>query len=525
MSHPIQDLHTTALVGTGRRPAPALPDLSALGITPADPIDAQHSVLDLAALADVQARGGQVATTATPISPAPAETQPEAPPAATRLLDLLLNQAPVAAEAKVDLIVVWLTTARERGLRVSPTLLPALFDLASSRVPVRGVLPSVWGERGAWLARVLGQEAILGGALGASEQPNPEHSGSGQSGSGQSDAGQAGEFAAFVADWPTLTSATATERLMNLRLLDPDAARDLVTERWTSLPARERNDLLSALGLKLGPGDEPLLEQGLDDKAKSVRETAQRLLGELPTSQYSQRMGARLAPLIVHHKGLLRSSLELALPPEPDPASIRDGYLPPAKGADPQPVAWLQTLVRRSPLSVWTDTTGLTPAKIVSLLGKDQAVAWLTAATRTQQDREFGRALFAATSDSSLLGLLDPQERQSWLMDQLKGSANGSAVATALGHTSKPWPEPVGLAILNRIGRNRKDDALSWSLTGQLATGLPASAMSRAQQVAEQLSPPIPENQDEYAAGRYRSALLAAIQYHSFSQSIQEAFR
>ena len=60
------------------------------------------------------------------------------------------------------------------------------------------------------------------------------------------------------------------------------------------LSAETRAAYVEALGVGLGPEDEPFLESALDDKSRQVRAEAVRLLATLPASRFAGRMTARL---------------------------------------------------------------------------------------------------------------------------------------------------------------------------------------------------------------------------------------
>ena len=85
--------------------------------------------------------------------------------------------------------------------------------------------------------------------------------------------------------------------------------RARIPERWETDSAQDRALAVAALAVGLGPADEPFLERCLDDRAKGVREEAQRLLDRLPGSARAARMAARLRPLI-SVSGTLRKELD-----------------------------------------------------------------------------------------------------------------------------------------------------------------------------------------------------------------------
>ena len=67
--------------------------------------------------------------------------------------------------------------------------------------------------------------------------------------------------------WARLPSTDRVAVLAGVRAHDPAAARELVRSTWATDSARDRRAHLEALRIGLGPDDEPLLEDGLDDRA------------------------------------------------------------------------------------------------------------------------------------------------------------------------------------------------------------------------------------------------------------------
>ena len=291
----------------------------------------EELLLDQAALADVVNRAARrpgVVDAAKLPDPAPADDIPQASADAVRLLDLLLNQPPVGPELRTQLVADWLQFAAASGQRVPHHLLPALLALADAKPAVAEQLRPAIGHRGRWLQdsgnRVPRERELLRkfpfSRLPTSRSPGPR--------------GPVPAGAATPIEWTELTMADATAELERLRPSDPAAARDLLQAHWDTLSARERAAHLAAFAITLEPADEVLLENALDDKAKSVRDVAADLLGRLPASARANRMASRLKPLL-RVKGLLRKQFEIDLPPDPDPAALRDGMRRPPVPANP----------------------------------------------------------------------------------------------------------------------------------------------------------------------------------------------
>ena len=73
------------------------------------------------------------------------------------------------------------------------------------------------------------------------------------------------------------------------RRTDPAGARELLEAEWDTVSAKVRAEAVQALRHSPSLADEPLLERALDDRAKTVREAAARVLDLLPGSARALR--------------------------------------------------------------------------------------------------------------------------------------------------------------------------------------------------------------------------------------------
>ncbi|NUP73626.1 MAG: hypothetical protein HOQ07_03105 [Sinomonas sp.] len=480
----VAELRTTALVGTARRAAPAAPP--DLEMEPPDGLANEESLLDQAALADVVAR-----TTRHPQrldgadirDPAPPDDAPPASGDTARLLDLLLTQSPVSRDLQAGLVKDWLDLAASAGCRVPHRLLPALIALADSAPIVAEHLHPAIGTRGKWL-----QE--LDSPQGRTASP------------------------AVPSDWTELTSSAATAELERLRRQDAAAARDLLASHWDALGARERAAHLAVFTAGLGPADEALLERALDDKAKSVREVAVRLLDGLPESARAERMAERLRPLL-HVKGLLRKQLEISLPPDPDAAAVRDGIAPNPRGGEPDRLGRLETIVRGAPLEVWTVEGGGSPASALAMLsGESHVVDALVATAALRSDLAWARALLEVRTDLRLVRCLPPPEREIAILRQLrKGAVQPAALVPLLRELPVPWSLPLADGVLDKV-MAKGGGFFAAMLAPFLPMALPLEAAGRCRRLLQQT--------DDDAARR--RLLRDIVQYQSFRQSLTEAF-
>ncbi len=469
-------LRAAALVGTARRDVPPLP---ALGYVPRDGTTREEALLDAAALGDAVRRAGRVADPAPdPDVPAPAETLAVAPPGAVQILELLVTQGPVGGASRGVLTVHWFDTAAAAGRVVPPRLLPQVLDLATTSA-VRRAARAVLGERGRWLAL-----------------RNPDWA-------WVTDEGRAEQAADRV-------SAIAA-----LRTADPDAGRALVEQTWSTDGAQHRAASVAALLVGLGRADEPFLESCLDDRARSVREEACRLLDRLPGSARAARMADRLRPLLTTH-GTLRKHLELGLPDDPDDAAVRDGLVDPGPGVSKR-ARWLQQIVAGAPLEVWTEVTRAEPAKVVAMLRPDDALVVtgaLTAAAAGRHDLTWARALMRASPDTRLLALLPADERERHLLARVSAAQLGT-LSTELAQAPRPWGPDLSRAVLAAVGSDKTTGHAVRALRDVLPTALHPSTLPAVEKAM-------------HAAGDdtfLRTTLRDVLQFQSLHRSISEAFR
>lgn len=479
----LAELRTAALVGTARHPAPPPP--RDLGVRPPEGLSSEESLLDQAALADAVTRSSRGSTTleaADLPEPAPPDDAPAASGEAARLLDLLLTQPPVGLELRNLLVADWLQLAQAFGRRVPHRLLPLLLALAETKPAVAALLQPAIGARGRWLQALNVEDS----------QPQPTS----------------------ASDWAELKSADATTELERLRSSDPAAAREHLAAHWDTLGARERAAHLGTFATNLGDDDEELLERALDDKAKGVREVAAGLLDRLPASARARRMAARLLPLL-RVRGVLRRQFEIDLPPEPDAAALRDGIAPDPRNGEPDRLGRLDAVVRGAPLDVWTTASGRGPAATVALLkGEKGVLETILATAALRADRDWARALLEVRLDLRLLACLPQDEREDILIRHIRGStAHPFTLAAPLRDMPRPWGNALAEAVLEQISA-KNGGQLATMLADVLPAALPPQAAGQARRMLER--------PDDDAARR--RVLRDAVQYHSFRQSLTEAF-
>ncbi|MCH5673687.1 DUF5691 domain-containing protein [Streptomyces gilvus] len=462
-----EELVTAALLGTERRTPP--------GGTAGR--EAPVALLDAAALETVRRRAGlRPAPAAERPAPAPDDPRPPLPSAAARRLALLLADRPGTgtggrrgtAPDLMELLPQWLAAANARGFAPPPQTLPALLDAARGRTDLRPAALTFAGPRATWLARLnpdwrFALRAAPGGGAALPPAEDEEQT---------RRLWQEGLFAERVA------------LLGALRTREPAAARELLASTWSTERAEDRLMFLDSLRTRLGPEDEPFLEQALADRSRNVRATAAELLSALPDSALAARMAVRACACVAVDRTRETPTITVEAPHECDASMERDGVVPKAPAGRGERSWWFGQLVEAAPLRTWSARLGgRTPREIVALPVADDWQselhgAWCRAAVR-QRDAEWARALLGAPAApeaggpgavslaerAKLLGTLDAAERAGWVAGFI--AAHGLSEAfQLLGVCAVPWAEPLGRAVVDALNIARDAGSYPWSFSG-----------------------------------------------------------
>ncbi|MGW4495420.1 DUF5691 domain-containing protein [Streptomyces sp. NPDC004376] len=472
------DLLTTALLGTDRRPVPAAtataPPAPAPAPAPNDARPAPLSLLDAAAMATVRRRAGLRAGPAAPRpEPAPADPRPPLPARAAHRLAALLTDRSTAGTRRgstpdlTELLPQWLAAANAHGYSPPPHLLPALLDAARGRTDLRPAVLEFAGPRALWLARLNPDWRFARRtAPGGSALPDPEDS------EAVRHLWQEGLFAERVA---VLTAVRAHA---------PSKARELLESTWSTERAEDRLMFLDSLRTNLSAADEPFLERGLADRSRNVRAIAAELLSALPGSALAARMAERaLTCVALDHTGA-EPTVAVEAPHVCDAGMERDGVsATPPKGRGERSW-WLGQLVEAAPLGVWSARLGgRTPEGIVALPVADGwqeelHAAWCRAAVR-QGDAEWARALLGAPAApeaggpgavsladrTRLLATLAADERAAWVAGFIARHGLSEAFQL-LGACAVPWAPSLGRAVVDALDIAREAGSYPWSFSG-----------------------------------------------------------
>ncbi len=460
-----EELRTTALLGTDRRPLPEPAEGSALAAAAGavDRTDPAVALLALAALAAVRRRAGLLPAEAPPAAPpAGADERRCLPQAAARRLAVLVagRTGGAAAANLTELLPQWLALARERGYRLPAEQVPVLLDAARARSELRADVVALAGPLGHWLAERNPDWRYVLRTVTESLPGDPAQ------------VWQEGLFAERVT------------HLTRLRRRDPGAALELLATTWPSERAEDRLLFLDALQEGLSEADEPFLEAALGDRSKNVRTTAAELLSTLPGSALGERMAERARAAVRFVDG----RLVVDAPAACDQAMQRDGIpLRSPTGRDEQSW-WFGEIVAATPLRTWTAELGRTPAQLLAVpvvdggagrVGwrQDLREAWSRAAVR-QQDAAWARALLGpaprragaaqpAGAPAKLLAVLPPAERSAWTAAFLQSHGLGDAFQL-LGACATPWTPPLSTAVIAALERAAASGAYPWSHSGVL---------------------------------------------------------
>lgn len=487
-----QELHTTALLGTDRRPLPPAPTGLAAEVDRSDPAAA---LLDLAALEAVRRRAGARAGAAV-VPPAPAAGDPrrEPPSAAARRLAVLLGGHHTGTANLGELLPQWLAAARRYDYRAPAAVVPALLDAARARSELRPDVVALAGPLGRWLA---GQ--------------NPDwkyvHRTAVEQSTGEPDEKlwQEGLFAERV----TLVA--------RLRRSEPSAALDLLRQTWSTERAEDRLLFLDSLREGLSQADESFLEAALTDRSKNVRATAAELLSTLPESALAARMAER-ARAAVRLADDTAARLCVSPPVECDAGMQRDGIPPKSPTGRGERAWWFGEVIAAAPLTLWTADTGLTPEQLLRLpvtdgdptnseptesgWTEDLHEAWARAAVR-QRDATWARALLGPVprpadrrrqsrrgtqggtpgAPARLLAVLPEAERAAWTAAFIQTHGLGEAFQL-LGACATPWTPPLSTAVVAALERAAASGAYPWSHSGVLGMTERALAPETAPAVA-----------------------------------------
>lgn len=274
------------------------------------------------------------------VAPANNETLKECTPGAALLISRLLNgdQNQLLPEA-----LEHMSTAK---LRLPFHLLPLALNTTGKET--RAALFPLLGERGRWLSQFNTSWKWVNNYLAVAEDGLP---------------------ADAETIWQEGTTGQRVEILRRQRAVDPGKALTWLEGVWKQEKAEARGEMIETLTLGLNAGDEPFLENALDDRASGVRAAAATLLARLPASAFSQRMRERGQQMLLMVKG----SIRIEQPGEFEKAWLRDGMVEKPPRTISQRSWWLFQILTAIDPTFWESHLRASPAELLKLLPTDYA--------------------------------------------------------------------------------------------------------------------------------------------------------
>ncbi|MBC7273420.1 MAG: hypothetical protein H5T76_32790, partial [Streptomyces sp.] len=409
----------------------------------------------------------------------------------------------------MELLPQWLAAANARGYAAPPQALPALLDAARGRTDLRPAALTFAGPRALWLARLNPdwRFALRSTPGGGATLPH------------------LADTARVEEVWQEGLFAERVALLAAIRAQEPAAARALLATTWATERAEDRLMFLDSLRTRLGPDDEPFLEEALADRSRNVRATAAELLSALPGSALAARMAVRAGACVALDHTADTPTISVEAPHECDAGMERDGVVAKAPAGRGERSWWLGQLVEAAPLDGWSGRLGgRTPGEIVELPVADDwrgelHAAWCRAAVR-QRNAEWSRALLGTPAApeaggpgavslaerAKLLGTLDADERAEWVAGFIATHGLSEAFQL-LGVCAVPWSAPLGRAVVDALNIARDAGSYPWSFSGVMGLAERCLSPSEAPRLDALLTTPEePEDASPGAGGYWTEA-------------------
>jgi Family of unknown function (DUF5691) len=224
--------------------------------------------------------------------------------------------------------------------------------------------------------------------------------------------------------------------------------------------ARRSDDPESGSDADLSGADESRLEAALDDRSGEVRRNAARLLAALTDSALSQRMRARLDPLLGYEAG----AFVVTLPPECDDAMQRDGIVSEPPQGRGRRTWWLEQMVAAVDPRHWCQRFGTSPETLLTHVRahdhREALVEAWTRASRRHAAADWAWALISAFDDgwrdTSLWRTLPRPRRRDELVQLLYGAPAAqleSRLEVLLDAHPEPFDESLSLVVAKGVRR------------------------------------------------------------------------
>lgn len=359
-----------------------------------------------------------------------------------------------------EVLPEWLTAMSGAHKRVPEEHLPALLDLGRDEPSLRRLIMAVLGRRGEWLAA-----------------QNPDWS-----------------YATQRDEKNVWETGDRQERLLlldHLRTADPNATRELLATTWSQESAKDRVAFLEKFTIGLNAGDEPFLNEALQDRSVEVRRVARALLGRLP-SDFSRRL-KRLANQVLSFKKPLigKARIEVALPEDPiewlKANDIEIDSPPRTAGQSVGPKGWaLKEMISLIPTAHWVELWQKSPIEIIRAGDesewRESFVEGFVAASQRTRDPDWIEALISYTSTdpkhtplTQLAAYLPAARLEALTLTSLKSESGGlSDTHLALQflrvHRSA-WSDQLSRAVVKSVKKRinqGKDNIVDWQTKAAL---------------------------------------------------------
>lgn len=307
--------------------------------------NAPGALLARAAVAQARARAGRSpGSGASDVRPCPPQTRIAATPSQAAFIERSLM------DFEFNMIDEWAQLAEIKGVRIPDALVPAVLEWWCTQSNRSPAVMRATGSTGPWLASF-----------------NPRWR-------KPTDGGEIPEGIEDI--WLNGTSSERYALLRTVVSANPTRAIGLIATTWNVDGADERRRFIETLARNVVAAYEPFLESALDDRSKTVRREAARVLAMIPGSALRTRMNQRVAPMLIveRSKTLLRKekiTLSVEPPKEFDPAWERDGLEQQAGAGTGKRAHWMRQILGAADLSTWTSRCGLGPADLIASLQAD----------------------------------------------------------------------------------------------------------------------------------------------------------
>lgn len=451
-----ESIVSAALVGTGSRTP---------SIVGADPVLAPHlqavhdDSIDLVLRTAALAHAGRLGQEPLPHA---AELIPEAPGDPRPMMsDLAAGNVLRALDHSAELRSWCVAVVARSGLRPPPVLLAKLVQATQQDAHLWTDIATIVGPPGMWLAdQVPEAHARLAAPAGAATTPLPPED-----------------------EWTHGHRSSRVAYLQSLRATDPAAGLRLLAAGWRSEPGPDRDELIVALSVGLGPGDEDFLEAALGDRRKGVRAGAQQLLTDLPESAFNQRLWAvASAAVVAERDGNILRRIDFHPILDPPGHLKRDGIDVARVKGRRAGESVVDQLLTRIPLTTWERHFDADAKSIVAAVPRADVrwviPAWAKAAV-AQGNRSWAEVLLGRRgADTKLAALVDADRASRFALELLARDSIEGVLALPT-----PWSVKVATAVIDylaqHISRNRWMNAEGLVLISVLGDGLPVAEGDR----------------------------------------------